>query len=69
MLKPADPGPPGPERPIGELVHELIEQGKSYAQAELGLAKAIAAAKAAGAHRILICGSLYLAGHVLREGS
>ena len=45
MLKPADPGPPGPERPIGELVHELIEQGKSYAQAELGLAKAIAAAK------------------------
>ena len=45
MLKPADPGPPGPERPIGELVHELIEQGKSYAQAELGLVKAIAAAK------------------------
>jgi hypothetical protein len=45
MLKPADPGPPAPERPIGELVHELIEQGKSYAQAELGLVKAIAAAK------------------------
>ena len=45
MLKPADPGPPGPERPMGELVHELIEQGKSYAQAELDLVKAIAAAK------------------------
>lgn len=45
MLKPADPGPPGTERPIGELVHELIEQGKSYAQAEIGLVKAIAAAK------------------------
>ena len=45
MLKPVDPGPP-PERPIGELVHELIEEGKAYAQAELGLAKAIAAAKA-----------------------
>jgi len=46
MLKPADPGPPPPERPIGELVHELIEEGKAYAQAEIGLAKAIATAKA-----------------------
>jgi sorbitol-specific phosphotransferase system component IIBC len=45
MLKPADPGPPRPERPVGELVHELIEQGKDYARAELGLIKAIAAAK------------------------
>jgi len=45
MLKPADPGPPPPERPVGELVHELIEEGKSYARAELGLVKAIAAAK------------------------
>src|SRR3982750_949064 len=45
MLKPADPGPPPPERPIGELVHELIEEGKAYARAEIGLAKAIAAAK------------------------
>ena len=45
MLKPADPSPPPPERPVGELVHELIEQGKAYARAEIGLAKAIAAAK------------------------
>jgi hypothetical protein len=45
MLKPADNPPPGSERPIGELVHELIEDGKAYARAELGLAKAIAAAK------------------------
>jgi protein-S-isoprenylcysteine O-methyltransferase Ste14 len=45
MLKLADPGPPPPERPVGELVHELIEQGKAYARAEIGLAKAIAAAK------------------------
>ena len=45
MLKPVDPGPPPPERPIGELVHDLIENGKAYARAELGLAKAIAAAK------------------------
>src|SRR5205814_38363 len=40
MLKPVDPGPPPPERPIGELVHELIENGKAYAQAELGRSRA-----------------------------
>lgn len=45
MLKPADPGPPPPERPVGELVHELIEDGKAYARAELDLYKAIATAK------------------------
>jgi putative superfamily III holin-X len=48
MLKPADPGPPppAPERPIGELVSELIDEGKAYARAEIDLAKAIATAKA-----------------------
>jgi hypothetical protein len=49
MLKPAqptmEPGS-GDERPVGELVHQLVEQGKSYAQAELGVVKAIAASKA-----------------------
>jgi len=45
MLKPADPGPQS-ERPIGELVAELIDEGKAYARAEFDLAKAIAAAKA-----------------------
>ena len=45
MLKPVDPGPPPPERPVGELVHELIEDGKAYARSEINLAKAIAAAK------------------------
>ena len=45
MLKPVDPGPQPPERPIGELIHELIEDGKAYARAEIGLIKAIAAAK------------------------
>jgi len=44
MLKPVDPGPQD-ERPVGELVHELIEDGKAYARAEIGLLKAIAAAK------------------------
>lgn len=45
MLKPAEP-PQAPERPIGELVHELVEEGKAYARAEVGLAKVIATAKA-----------------------
>jgi len=45
MLKPADPGPQPPERPVGELVHELIEHGKAYARAEVDLLKAIVAAK------------------------
>ena len=45
MLKQTDPGPPPPERPVGELVHELIEDGKAYARAEINLAKAIVAAK------------------------
>ncbi|HEY8593410.1 MAG TPA: phage holin family protein [Sphingomicrobium sp.] len=44
MRKPAEPTPS--ERPIGELVHELVEEGKAYARAEAGLAKTIAAAKA-----------------------
>ena len=50
MLKPADPPPPEPngDRPIGELVHQLVEDGKAYAQAEIGVAKAIASAKANG---------------------
>ena len=50
MLKPTDPAMqpsgPGDERPIGELVHQLVEEGKAYAQAELGVAKAIASEKA-----------------------
>jgi protein-S-isoprenylcysteine O-methyltransferase Ste14 len=45
MLKPADRGPPPPEQPVGELIHELIENGKAYARAEIDLAKAIAVAK------------------------
>lgn len=44
MLKPVDPGPQA-ERPIGELVHELIEEGKAYARAEIDVVKAIASAK------------------------
>lgn len=49
MLKPpneADGAPGDSDRPVGELVHELIEDGKAYARAELAVAKAIATAKA-----------------------
>jgi hypothetical protein len=45
MLKPVDPGPQPPERPVGELVGQLIDEGKAYALAEIGLVKAIATAK------------------------
>jgi hypothetical protein len=34
------------EKPVGELFGQLIDEGKAYAQAELGLAKASAEAKA-----------------------
>ena len=49
MLKPAEPvmrPDPDSGRPIGDLVGELVDEGKAYARAELGLAKAIASAKA-----------------------
>ena len=48
MLKPPnDPAPPPAdnERAIGDLVHELIEDGKAYARAEIDVVKAIAASK------------------------
>jgi hypothetical protein len=49
VLKPPNEpaGMPGDEeRPVGELVHELIEDGKAYARAEVNVAKAIATSKA-----------------------
>ena len=48
MLKPnAEPmQDPDDERPIGEVVHQLIDEGKAYAKAELDLARAQALAKA-----------------------
>jgi len=49
MLKPSEPAmqPTGPneERPVGELVHQLVEDGKAYARAEVNLAKTIATSK------------------------
>ena len=48
MLKPnAEPvQDPDDERPIGELVGQLIDEGKAYARAEVDLAKVTALGKA-----------------------
>jgi len=47
MLKRAESAQePGPDRPIGEIVGQLVDDGKAYARAEVEVAKAIAAAKA-----------------------
>lgn len=51
MLRPSDPNTiprPHDERPVGELVHDLIEEGKAYAKAEVALYKALGSAKAKG---------------------
>lgn len=51
MLKPPNEQPGaapngGEETPVGDLVHELVEEGKAYAKAELDVARAMATAKA-----------------------
>ncbi|HVL79271.1 MAG TPA: phage holin family protein [Sphingomicrobium sp.] len=51
MLKPASEqagGPPHPEdeRPVGDLVSQLVDDGKAYVHAEVELAKAKARTKA-----------------------
>jgi hypothetical protein len=46
MLKPAEPAPGENERAIGDIVSDLVDDAKAYAQAELDVAKAIAADKA-----------------------
>ena len=49
------------ERPIGELFGQLIDEGKAYAKAELGLAKATAEAKADAAKKpLLLAGAALL---------
>jgi len=51
MLKPPNESMSGSgddERPIGEIVGRLIDEGKDYARAELGLVRATAMVKAEG---------------------
>ena len=48
------------ERPIGELFGKLIDDGKAYAKAELGLARATAEAKANEAKKPALLGAAAL---------
>ena len=48
------------EKPIGELFGQLIDEGKAYARAELGLARATAEAKAEAAKKPVLLGSAAL---------
>lgn len=48
------------EKPIGELFGKLIDDGKAYARAELGLAKATAEAKAKAARKPALLGAAAL---------
>ena len=48
------------EKPIGELFGQLIDEGKAYAKAELGLAKASAEAKADAAKKPALYGAASL---------
>ena len=48
MLKRSDPMPEGEdERPIGEVVQQLLDEGKAYARAEVELARLSALARLA----------------------
>lgn len=62
MLKPADTPPSGNDRPIGELVSQLVDEVKAYAKAEAGLAKTIALAqvKALATPLILFVAALFI---------
>lgn len=68
MLKATDPTPPGPippggERPIGEIVGDLVDEGKAYARAEFNVVKTIAASKAGGLKAPLaLLGAAFLVG-------
>jgi hypothetical protein len=48
------------EKPIGELFGQLIDEGKAYARAELGLARASAEAKADAAKKPAMLGAAAL---------
>ena len=56
----ADGGDEAEEKPIGELFGQLIDEGKAYAKAELGLVKAMAEAKAEGARKPALLGAAAL---------
>lgn len=50
------------ERPVGDLVHQLVEDGKAFARAELDVAKAVATDKVSAYKlpAILLVASLFV---------
>ena len=64
MLKRTEssPAPEGPHRPIGEIVGQLVDDGKAYALSEVEVAKAIAAAKGKA---LILPGLLFVAAILL----
>ena len=56
----ADGGEDEDEKPIGELFGQLIDEGKAYAKAEFGLARANAEAKADAAKKPALYGAASL---------
>jgi hypothetical protein len=57
-----EPSPAGSERPIGEIVGQLVDDGKAYAKSELEVGKAIAVAKS---RALILPGLLFLAALLL----
>jgi len=68
MLKRTDsgPNPAGSERPIGEIVGQLVDDGKAYAKSEMDVVKEIAAAKS---RQLILPGVLFLSAVLLAISS
>lgn len=67
MLKRAERSEePRDERPIGELLNQLVEEGKAYARAELEVVKATASAKGKA---LLLPAGLFVAVFALAEAA
>jgi len=61
LKPPKEPLNPEPaDESVGELVQRVIEDGKAYAKAELGLARATAETKAAAAKKPVLYGAASL---------
>ena len=66
MLKPADDGPRGGNRSLGELATQLVDDAKAYARAEVDLVKAIAADKAKS---LILAGILFTVAFLFAIGA
>ncbi|MEO6433127.1 MAG: phage holin family protein [Sphingomicrobium sp.] len=58
---PTAPDADASDRPVGELVHQLVDESKAYARAELALAKTVGLSKAkAAAVPMALLGAAFL---------